>query len=289
MSSALFYLMPSFLAFAWLVSRVQWFWNQRPDLQFGWGVLMLCLFLFWMAWEQHPVLQTRLRAGNIVPAVLGMAALFITQIYQAAFGMTAASASALAAGVLLICAANLHFVFGGAGVRHFAFAYLFILTALPMPSILENLMVSNLQSFIASINVEVLKLMGVPAQQVGSLIQLPQCTVGIDEACSGIRSLQSSVMATLFIGHLKLRQRSLQVILFLMGVGFAVLGNLVRSLYLSFTASQHGIEAIKEVHDTAGWSVLLFTVVAVAGSAWLLNRGVKARRDEGWRDQRPAV
>ena len=96
------------------------------------GVLMLCVFLFWMAWEQHPVLQIRLRAGNIILAVLGLAALFVTQIYQAAFGMTAASASALAVGVLLVCAANLDFVFGSAGVWHFAFAYLFILTALPM-------------------------------------------------------------------------------------------------------------------------------------------------------------
>jgi exosortase len=122
------------------------------------------------------------------------------------------------------------------------------------------------------VNVEVLNLVGIPAQQIGSTIRLPNCTVGIDEACSGVRSLQSAVMATLFIGYLTLRRKSLQVALFVAGVALAIFGNLVRSLFLSLTANAKGVEAIQNVHDTAGWSILAFTVCGVGLAAWWLGK-----------------
>src|SRR6185503_11709822 len=111
------------------------------------------------------------------------------------------------------------YVFGWAGVRHYGFAFAFILIALPMPTFIYNPIVSGLQHRIANLNVIILNLAGIAARQSGSLIQLPSGTIGIDEACSGIRSLQSTVMATLFIGYLSLKRRSLQVLLLGLGVG----------------------------------------------------------------------
>jgi exosortase len=141
-----------------------------------------------------------------------------------------------------------------------------------MPSVVHNLVVGGLQSKIAFLNVEILNLIGVPAQRVGSLIRLPSCTVGVDEACSGIRSLQSTLMATLFIGYLTLRRWSLKGLLVLAGIGLAIFGNLVRSLFLSYTANAKGLSAVQQVHDTAGWSILLFTATGVALLAWAFTR-----------------
>jgi len=52
----------------------------------------------------------------------------------------------------------------------------------------------------------------------------------------------------------------------------AFFGNLVRSLYLSLTANAHGIESVEKVHDSAGWSILVFTAVGVAVAAWLFGK-----------------
>ena len=119
---------------------------------------------------------------------------------------------------------------------------------------------------------DVLNILGIPAQQVGSLIHLPNGTVGIDEACSGIRSLQSAVMATLFIGYLTLKRNSLRVVLLGAGIGLAVLGNIIRSLYLSYTANAKGIASVSAAHDAAGWSILAFTVAGVALFSWWFSR-----------------
>jgi exosortase len=263
-------LTPSILAMAWLVSKAQWYWGHRPDLQFGWGVLAICLYLFWLAWETRPEVKARWGVVSLGAAVIGGGLLFLTQIYMAAFGMMPASLMGLAMGTMLIVGANLLYAYGWSGLRHFAFAYGFILIALPMPSAIQNPVVGGLQSLVAGINVEVLNIVGIPARQTGSLIQLPSCTVGIDEACSGIRSLQSSIMVALFVAYLKLKSNSLRLLLVALGVGLAIFGNLVRSLFLSIQANRLGSEAIETYHDAAGWSILVFTFAGVALAAWLL-------------------
>ena len=173
---------------------------------------------------------------------------------------------------MLLIGANLGFVFGWAGIRRFTLAFAFILVAMPLPGIINGPVVGGLQAMIASINTEFLNLIGIPAQRVGSLIHLPAGTVGVDEACSGIRSLQSTIMATVFIGYLTLKRVSWQVLLLFSGIALAVFGNVVRSLYLSLTANARGLDAIAEVHDAAGWSILIFTTVGVIALSWLLNK-----------------
>ena len=205
-------------------------------------------------------------------ALFGCGILFLTQIYQAAYGMTPASMSGLGLGALSIMLATTHYVFGWIGVRHFAFGFLFILLALPIPSIIYSPIVLGLQTKVANVNVEVLNLAGIPARRIGSLIQLPTGTVGVDEACSGIRSLQSTLMATLFIGYLTLKKFSLRVFLVFLGLGLAIFGNLARSLFLSFMANKNGLEAIDKFHDTAGWSILAFTVVGVGIAAFFMGK-----------------
>ena len=269
-------LFPAWLALGWLVSKAKWFWQHNPELQFGWMVLLLCGYLIWEAWEVRPGTIWRWSPTGVVAALAGCGLLALTQIYQAAYGLTASSMSVLALGVMLVVASNISVVFGWRGVRHFAFSFAFIAFALPIPPAIYNPIVIGLQSKVAAVNVEVLNLIGIPAQQAGSLIHLSNGTVGVDEACSGVRSLQSTVMAALFIGYLTLRNRSLQVGLLALGIVLAVFGNLVRSLFLTFTVYQQGTEAIQKFHDAAGWSILLFTAIGVAGAAVMLGKAEKS-------------
>lgn len=265
-------LAPSLLAIAWLVTKAQWFWNHRPDMAFGWIVLMLSAFVLYDQWERRPEPVFRLNAFAVLCAVFGLGTLFVVQIYQAAFGTMPALIWALSFGIFAVVASNISYVYGRPGLRFFAFPVLFLLIALPLPSALYNPIVGGLQSKVAALNVEILNLAGIPARRIGSLIQLPNGVVGVDEACSGIRSLQSTIMATLFIGYLTLKHRSMQLLLLGSGVAFAFFGNLIRSLYLSMTANAKGIQAIEKVHDSAGWSILLFTACGVALLAWLFSR-----------------
>jgi exosortase len=278
-------LAPMWLALSWLVWKTQWFWSHNPEMAYGWMVLFLSVFLIWDQWKHLPSPVYKLRWPFYFFALAGSAMLFLVQIYQATYGTMAALISGLAIGVLSICAANLHFVFGWRGIRFFAFPLLFLLIALPLPSVVYNFVVGGLQSRVTACNVEILNLIGIPAQRVGSLIQLPNGTVGVDEACSGIRSLQSTIMATLFIGYMTLKKRGAQIALFFSGIAFAFVGNLIRSLFLCITANREGVEAVKKVHDSAGWSILIFTAAGVALLSWIFSKIEKIAERERVRVQ----
>src|SRR5258707_12390918 len=101
-NSDAFLLIPSALALAWLVAKAQWFWNDRPDLQFGWIVLMLVAFLLWDGWERRPAVRACFNPSAFGCAVLGLSILFVVQIYQAAFGLMPASLLGLSIGALLL-------------------------------------------------------------------------------------------------------------------------------------------------------------------------------------------
>lgn len=271
---------PMWIALGWLISKAQWFWTHKPDLQFGWIVLLLVAFLLWDNWAKRPEGVFKARWPLFVFGLFGCGMLFLVQIYQAAYGMMPALMMGLCAGVYGVAAANIHYVYGWKGLRYFAFPLLFFLIAMPMPTFIQGPVVNGLQQKVASVNVEVLNVLGIPARRMGSVIQLPNGTVGVDEACSGIRSLQSTVMATLFIGYLTLKSRGLQMVLFAGGIGLAMLGNLIRSLYLSLTANAKGVQAIDQVHDAAGWSILIFTAVGVVMLSWAFAKWEKWAKNQ---------
>lgn len=265
-----FLLLPSWLAMFWLASKAQWFWRQRPDLQFGWVVLILCIFLFLEAWDKRPL--PKFNWISLPITFLGITLLFLMQIYQAALGMNAAMVMGVALGTLLVVAGNLLYVYGLKGLIHFIFPYAFILIALPLPGFIHGPLVNGLQVLVSNMAAELLNLFGVPAIRTGSLIELPVGVVGIAEACSGIRSLQSTLMVALFISYMSLRKMSLRIILVGLGVAFAIFGNLVRTLYLCIIALKKGVEAVNVVHDSAGWSILAFTTAGIIMVAWLLRK-----------------
>jgi exosortase len=155
---------------------------------------------------------------------------------------------------------------------HFLFPLCFLFVAVPIPKLVWNPLVLSLQSILAAVDVELLKTIGIPAVQQGTTIRLANCVVGIDEACSGVRSLQSSMMAALFIGSLVLRRGTSRLWLVVSGVFLALFGNLIRSLILSLAAERGGGAALTRVHDGAGWAILGVTAVGVALCSWLLSR-----------------
>jgi exosortase len=263
-------LAPSWLGFAWLATKASWFWRHDPEFQFGWAVLVLCVYLFARAWAARPRVRLKWSVGNISMGLLGCGLLFITQLYQAAYGLTPASMSGLGVGFLLVVGANLSFVWGWPGLRQFGFAFGFLLVAVPIPSLIGGPVVGALQQQLAAVNVEVLNLVGIPAVQTGHLVAIAAGTVGIDEACSGIRSLRACLMISLFLGQLHHFGLGRRFGLVIAGFGLAVFFNLIRTFSLVCIASQSGFGALGKWHELTGTGLLVVCFMSLWGlSSWL--------------------
>jgi exosortase/archaeosortase family protein len=128
---------------------------------------------------------------------------------------------------------------------------------------------------VSALTVEVAGGLGMPVLQQGNVLHLATGTVKVEEACSGIRSLQSSLMIALFFGEfyrLNLFNRS---ILLIGGLAIAFATNLTRTLILVWHASNSGTEAIEKWHDTTGMSIVLVCFAGLWALGGLLQRGRK--------------
>lgn len=265
-------LLPTWLAFAFLVSKLSWTWNNRPEFNFGWIVLMLSLFLLHEAWPSRPARVLRWIPSAWVLFLFGLIWTALVLLYVGAFGMGPAALLGLGLGAYSLAAANLLYVLGRPGLFHFLFPLGFLALAFPPPSFLGNWILSGLKSEIATWTVTVLNLAGIPASQSGNLIHVATGTVGVEDACSGVRSLQSSVMATLFVSYLVFRNWISRFLLVAAGCMLAIATNLARSIWLSVVAHRNGPGSVDSMHDQAGWTVLACTMAGILCLAWLFRK-----------------
>ena len=149
-------------------------------------------------------------------------------------------------------------------VRHFGFPILFLLVAIPWPSGPEQAVVQTLMRRVAAIASECMAVLGIPAIAQGNVISLRGQLVGVNEACSGIRSLQTTLMAGLFLGELSRFSAGRRLVLFCGGILIALLANVFRSSFLVWIAAQNGIAALERYHDATGLTVLLIVFGASA-------------------------
>lgn len=105
--------------------------------------------------------------------------------------------------------------------------------------------------------------------------------VGIDEACSGIRSFQAAVMVALFLGEL-FRYKFFRRIFFLLsGVALAFGCNVVRTTYLVRVCDLKGISAVNMAHDPAGFAILGITLAGLLVLAWFFRPRKRAEAGGG--------
>jgi exosortase len=129
----------------------------------------------------------------------------------------------------------------------------------------------------AKVAAEFVSFCGVPALAMGNVIQLPNGVLGVNEACSGIRSLQSTFMASLFLGELYRLSAIGRIFLVGAGVAIAFLLNVVRTTFLSWQGAFHGIESTERWHDTAGFAILGAVLVCLWAISMFLERQARVQ------------
>jgi exosortase/archaeosortase family protein len=161
---------------------------------------------------------------------------------------------------------------GRTGLRQLAFPICFFLVAIPWPTLVETPIIQTLTRISATVVTELLGWVGVPAVTHGNVIEVSTGLVGVDEACSGIRSFQSSLMISLFFGEFYRLNQPRRWLLVPLGFIFSMAFNVCRMSLLTLVAAKKGIAAISEYHDPAGFSITIICTLVLWGLAVLFKR-----------------
>jgi len=266
------------LAYVWLVAvaQLRLEWTVNAQYHYGWAVLCLVPYLFVRKWPARPIAEplhpAQIRVLTCVSLVLALF-LFPVRLVQEAnpdWRLVSWAVAFLAVGFSFVTLC----LFGGRSwVKHFAFPVLFLLTAVPWPTLLEKALIQGLTRANVAATLELLSWCGIPALQHGNVIEVSTGLVGIDEACSGIRSFQATFMVSLFLGEFyRLRPRS-RLLLCISGVALALVCNLGRTFLLTWVAARNGLSAISTWHDPAGVTILLICLFGL----WAIGRRFRSQ------------
>jgi exosortase len=255
----------------WNKLRVDWTLDEQ--YQYGWFVPPLALALLALRWPSRPAPAPA--AGNQSARLIGglaVVCLFLllpirlieepNPDWRLFFWVHA--------GVLLGLSLLLIYWMGGRPwLWHFSFPIAFLLLAVPWPSGPEEVIVQALMRHVAAVAAQLMNLLAIPARQQGNLILVRDQVVGVNEACSGIRSLQTMLMAGFLLGELSRLTWQRRLVLLGGGLLVAIAANVFRSSLLVWIAAQYGAAAMERYHDLAGVAVLL---IVFAGLLWLNAR-----------------
>ena len=268
-----------FLAALWfgLCRELSGEWSVNEQYNFGWFVPFFALYLFWLRWQDRPEPTANFHSqiSNLSALVIAIVALLLLlpiRLFEIANPEWRLLAWIHAGVVVTLTLLMIWCIGGKAWLRHFAFPVAFIFVAVPWPTTLETPVIQGLMRAVARVAAETAMLLGTPAQVEGNLIRVSTGLVGVNEACSGIRSLQTSLMVGLLFGELKRLSMLRRVVLVACAVAIALLANFVRAVFLVRIAATENLSAIGRWHDIAGYSIILLVFVATLALAHSLGK-----------------
>jgi exosortase len=267
-------------------------WSVNEQYSYGWFVPFFAAFLFWLRWEDRPAAGRRKAEGGrrkwiaVAVGVGALVILFPVRLFEVANPDWRPLGWLHAAAVVTLTLLVIWLAGGRAWLRHFAFPVCFFFVAVPWITPIEEPIVQSLMRTVASVATEAITLFGVPAQLEGNLIRVSSGLVGVNEACSGVRSLQTSLMIGLLFGELKRLSLAKRCLLVLGALAIAIVANFARAFFLVWVAATQSISAVDRWHDFAGYTIVAVVFLGSLGLSVLLGKGgrqkaeVEQRRSE---------
>jgi exosortase len=257
-------------------------WSLFPEYQYGWAVPFLCLYLASLRLSQLPPVSSPRAKWPAVTLLLAAGLVFgVMRVLQEADPLWRLASYGMVLAAVVMTLLAIYLIQGRKRAVHFIFPVAFFVVAVPWPTPVEDVIIQTLTRVNARVVVEVLNLFGVPAMAQGNVIEIAAGTVGIDEACSGIRSFQATVMIALFFGELYRLSPRRRGELLVVGPALAMGFNLLRTLILVFIAARAGLPAMERWHDTTGVALLLGCFFSLWGLAVWMGKAEKRKAKSG--------
>jgi exosortase len=210
-------------------------------------------------------------------ALAALAGLAMAIVYAAALGWTHSMAEFMLS-VALVCALGAGWLgFSDERVRFIplnwaaAVAVMVWLFAGPLPPGTYARLALFLQARVTDDVVQVLNAVGIAAYQQGNVIELARSSVGVSEACSGVRSLISCTVAGLFLSGILVRRPVHRALVVALSPAIGLAMNFLRSLLLTLLVNS-GVKIEGRWHDATGASILVVTTLLVTALAFWLHK-----------------
>jgi len=181
--------------------------------------------------------------------------------------------------LLFLLGGMLLFFAGWKMLRGLAFPLSFLALMIPLPAIIYNQVTFPLQLWASRLSSSGLELLGVPVLREGNVLVLPNYSLEVVEACSGIRSLMSLIALAVAYGYFVEKRPWVRITLVALMVPIAVASNAMRVMGAGVLTYLFGPQAAEGFfHSFQGWLIFVFAVACMLFLHWLLSRLATLRK-----------
>jgi exosortase len=239
-------------------------WWQDPDYSHGFVVPLFVGYVLYQ--RRHQLRQVLLEPSNLgLPVMIGAIGLLLAGSLGAELFVARCSLLFLLGGMLLFFA-------GLKMLRAVAFPLAFLALMIPLPAIIYNQVTFPLQLLASRLSSSGLELVGVPVLREGNVLVLPNYSLEVVEACSGIRSLMSLVALAVAYGYFVEKRPWIRITLIALMVPIAVASNAMRVMGAGVLTYLFGSQAAEGFfHSFQGWLIFVFAVACMLLLHWLLS------------------
>ena len=209
-------------------------WAGSEDYSHGFFILPISLYL---VWQKKDALSKLPVEGSVWGLFVISAALllYIFSIFAEIKTLSSFSMVPLISGIII-------YLWGFQMFRALLFPVAFLVFMIPVPSQIYSYLTVPLQLFVSKISVWIASMFGVPVFCEGNVIHLPDRTLQVVRACSGMRSIVSLLAISAVLGHFTLKSNMLRTILFSSSIIAAIIVNIMRVVFMLLAFYYAGID-----------------------------------------------
>jgi exosortase len=258
------------------IVKLAYDWSTNPDYSHGLIVLPLALALVWSRRRELAEAPASPSSLGLV-VVVGALGLLILGTLGAELFLTRASMLAFVAGTIV-------FLFGWRHLRLVAFPLVLLALAIPIPSIVISRLTLSLQLCASAMAEAILGMLRIPVLREGNVLVLPNATLQVAEACSGIRSMTALVTLALLVARFGSSGWLARTVVVVSAIPIAVAVNGLRVTAAAVGARWFGAAAVEgTVHEMLGWVMFIVAFGLMVLVARLVNSFL---RDPQWVESR---
>jgi exosortase len=199
-------------------------WSSSDDYSHGFLIVPLSFYVLWQ--KRDELREVQIRPTWMVFPLVGLS------LVSYLFADYAEIQTLRPLAMILFLGSSLFFLFGKQFFKVCRFPLFLLLFMVPVPAQIYAVLTIPLQLFVTKATAFILSTIGIPNLREGNVLHLPEHTMQVVQACSGLRSIMSLLTLGLLVGYFSLVSNLLRTILFLFAIPIAILVNVVRLLLI---------------------------------------------------------
>jgi len=245
-------------------------WSNDADMGHGFFVPVIAGFIAWQKRDQIAGKTPKPNWWGLAIMVWAGLQLYIATLGAELFLARTSLVFSIIGAVLLL---------GGTRyLRIFSFPLFLLFFMVPIPAVIYNQLTFPLQMFASSVAEKTIDLLQIPVIREGNVLILPQQTLNVVEACSGIRSLLTLTFLSLVYGYFFEKRTWLRIVLFFSTIPIAIAANAGRVAFTGVISQFKPELAEGWFHEAQGWVIFMIGLTILVAFHQVIVRTINVVR-----------